>query len=239
LLAVVLPFSDNAMGWTGEHRGFVVEMFFKNNESVIATQRAFHRHFRLSRRASIPDRKTILLWVSNMRATGSTLKRKPPGRPGSVRTPENVQRVRSSIKPSPRHSTRKHTTALGISARSVRRMLHQELGIHPYKMMLAQELSILREMFPGHLTSLYGDIGWPAWSPDLTPCDFFLWGYLKAKVFACCPGTIEQLKEAVRQEVAAILPAMTRKVMDNFRERLQECVINNGRHLSNVIFKSV
>jgi hypothetical protein len=52
-------------------------------------------------------------------------------------------------------------------------------------------------------------------------------------------GTIEQFKEAIRQEVAAIPPAMTRKSMDNFRERLQHCVINNGRHLSDVIFKSV
>ena len=53
------------------------------------------------------------------------------------------------------------------------------------------------------------------------------------------PGTIEQLKEAIRQEVAAIPPAMTRKAMDKFRQRLQEFVINNGRHLSDVIFKSV
>ena len=67
---------------------------------------------------------------------------------------------------------------------------------------------------------------------------FFLWGYLNAKVYARRPGTIEQLKEAIRQEVAAIPPAMTRKAMDNFRERLQQCVINNGRHLSDVIFKS-
>jgi len=74
LLAVVLPFSDNAMGWSGEHRGFVVETFFKNYESVIATQRAFRRHFRLGRYAPIPDRKMILLWVSNMRATGLALK---------------------------------------------------------------------------------------------------------------------------------------------------------------------
>jgi len=71
---VVLPFSDNTMGWSGEHRGFVVETFFKNNESVIVTQRAFHRHFRLGQRALIPDQKTILLWVLTMRATGSTLK---------------------------------------------------------------------------------------------------------------------------------------------------------------------
>jgi len=203
------------MGWLGEHRGFVVETFFKNNESVIATQRAFRRHFRLGRRAPVPDRKTILLWVSNMRATGSTLKRKPPGQPQSVRTPENVQTVRASIEQSPRHSARKHAAALGISDRSVRRMLHQELRMHPYKMMLAQELSErdwkTRRMFPGHLISLHGDIGWPTRSPDLTPCDFILWGYLKAKVHACCPGTIEQLKEGIRQEVAAIPPAMTRK----------------------------
>ena len=53
------------------------------------------------------------------------------------------------------------------------------------------------------------------------------------------PGTIEQLKEAIRQEVAAIPPAMTHKAMDNFRERLQEFVINNGRHLRDIIFKSV
>ena len=66
---------------------------------------------------------------------------------------------------------------------------------------------------------------------------FFLWGYLKAKVYARRPGTIEKSKEAIREEVAAIPPAMTRKAMDNFRERLQECVINNGSHFSYVILK--
>ena len=60
------------------------------------------------------------------------------------------------------------------------------------------------------------------------------------KPFTCMlPGTIEQLKEAIWQEVVTIPPAMTRKAMDNFCEQLQECVIDNGRHLSDVIFKSV
>jgi hypothetical protein len=71
------------------------------------------------------------------------------------------------------------------------------------------------------------------------PVWFFLWGYLKAKVYARCPGTIEQLKEAIRQGVAVIPPAVACKAMDNFCEWLQECVINNGRHLSDVIFKRV
>lgn len=33
---------------------------------------------------------------------------------------------------------------------------------------------ILREMFPGHIVSLPGDIGWPPRSPDLNPFLFFL-----------------------------------------------------------------
>ena len=63
--------------------------------------------------------------------------------------------------------------------------------------------------------------------------------HLKPFTEARRPGTIEQLKEAIRQEVAAIPPAKARKSMDSFRERLQVCVINNGRNLSHVIFKNV
>jgi len=56
------------------HRGFVVEEYYENSRSVIATQRASRTRFALGRNASVPDRKTILLWNSNLWATGSTLK---------------------------------------------------------------------------------------------------------------------------------------------------------------------
>ena len=49
------------------------------------------------------------------------------------------------------------------------------------------------------------------------PAIFFLWGYLKAKVYEQRPQTLEALKEAIRQEVAAITPEMILKVMDNYR----------------------
>ena len=39
-------------------------------------------------------------------------------------------------------------------------------------------VNILRPLFPGHLISRYGDIAWPARSPDLSMCDFYLWGYI-------------------------------------------------------------
>jgi len=94
-----------------------------------------------------------------------------------------------------------------------------------------------KEMFPGRLIFLRGDVGWPERSPDLSPCDFFLWGYLKEKVFKHRPRSLEDLKERIRQEIDAIPPEITRRVM-NFRERLQQCVANDGRHMSDMIFKT-
>ena len=37
--------------------------------------------------------------------------------------------------------------------------------------------------FPGRWISGCGPFDWPARSPDLTPCDLFLWEYLKDIVF--------------------------------------------------------
>ena len=70
------------------------------------------------------------------------------------------------------------------------------------------------------------------------PFDFFLWGYLKAKVYEQRVQTLEALKEAIRQEVAAITPEMIRKVMDSYRERLHQFINIQGRHLSDVLFKT-
>jgi hypothetical protein len=52
-----------------------------------------------------------------------------------------------------------------------------------------RSLGILREMLPGHVVSLCGDIGWLPLLPDLTQYDFFLWGYLKAQLYQHRPQT--------------------------------------------------
>jgi hypothetical protein len=43
-------------------------------------------------------------------------------------------------------------------------------------------LNVLKHMFPRCLVSLRGDLQWPARSPDLSICDFSLWGHLKERV---------------------------------------------------------
>ena len=44
-------------------------------------------------------------------------------------------------------------------------------------------MAVLREHFPERLISIRGDLEWAARSPDLTPCVFYLWGYLKSRVY--------------------------------------------------------
>lgn len=370
----IIPFSVDAMIWTGQHRGFAVRTFFENGRSVIATQRAFRVHFNIPRNVTVPSGKTIRRWVRALEETGSTARPKATGRPRSVTTPENVLAVRAAVGLSPRRSARKHAIALGMSARSVRRILHKELSFHPYKIMVAQELmphdynnrvdrcqemleripetstffssdeahfhlcgavnkqnfrywadsnpkqlherplhspkvtvwcaislfgiigpyffeengrtvtvtagryvsmlenffepqlqrlsdetnlgdlwfqqdgatahtarismDKLRQMFPARLVSLRGDVGWPARSPDLSMCDFFLWGYLKEKVFKHRPHTLEELKNRIIEETSAIPLEMCRKAAQNFRNRLHQCIAAEGRHLAEVVFKT-
>jgi hypothetical protein len=46
---------------------------------------------------------------------------------------------------------------------------------------------------------------WPPRSPDLTPCDFFLWGYVKGAVFVPpLPTYIDDLKRHITEVVAAV-----------------------------------
>ena len=99
-------------------------------------------------------------------------------------------------------------------------------------------MNILRGLFPNRLISRYGDIHWPARSPDLSSCDYFLWGYLKSKVFEARPATIQELKERIQAEIHAITPAVLRRVSENFRTRLTQCVQNKGRHFPDIIFKT-
>lgn len=299
---------------------------------------------------------------------------KSTGRPRTAVTPENVENVRASVLQSPRRSTRRRAPALGISRRSLQRILQRELRFHPYKIMITQKLherdfedrkrfceqmldvlysgdnivlmmsdeahfhldgyvnkqncrywaadnprqlhqkplhslkvsvwcgisklgiigpyffeendttvtvnsvryvnmlrnflaptlrelnvdttriwfqqdgatahtannsmNVVKRMFRGHVISRFGDVHWPARSPDLSMCDFYLWGYLKSKVYVRKPRNLIELKEAIREEISLIEEETIVKVTENFEERLLMCINEDGQHLTEVIFRT-
>uniref|UniRef100_A0A915DSY7 Transposase n=1 Tax=Ditylenchus dipsaci TaxID=166011 RepID=A0A915DSY7_9BILA len=49
---------------------------------------------------------------------------------------------------------------------------------------------------------------WPPYSPDLTPCDFFLWGYLKSRIYRTQPANLYELLERIVNEFQLLPEAM-------------------------------
>jgi hypothetical protein len=98
-------------------------------------------------------------------------------------------------------------------------------------------MPVLNEMFPACVISQRGNTECPARSPNLNVCDFFLRGYLKSKVYEKKPRTMVDLKQNIRDEVAAISPTTRQRMTQNFQKRLWQCADNKGCHLTDTIFK--
>jgi len=67
---------------------------------------------------------------------------------------------------------------------------------------------------------------------------FFPSGYLKSRVTAHKPRTLNDLKEAIRQEIRPIDRQLLNRVMNDFKKRLENCILSDGRHLADIIFKT-
>lgn len=72
---------------------------------------------------------------------------------------------------------------------------------------------------------------WPPRSPDLTHCDFFLWGFIKNTVYAeLRPRDIPELKERIRHAFRLVTVEMRQKTVLAYRERLERVIENAGAH---------
>jgi len=175
---------------------FTVRQYFDNGESVIQTQRDFRNHLDIPRHGTIPDRNIILRWVTAFNTIVTVVMRRINGRHRTIRTPENVNRIRLDTLWSPNSSVCLRTVVLGINESTVRPILKPELrcrrvcvrkvwfqqdGATSYTARASME--VLRKQFPGRLISRLGTFRASPRSPELTTCDFFLWGHLKSRVY--------------------------------------------------------
>ena len=71
---------------------------------------------------------------------------------------------------------------------------------------------------------------------DLAPCDFFLWRFIKSKIYATKSCTVEELegkvKRAFEEEISS---DMCRNVMESQVKRLQVCLQKNGNQVESSI----
>lgn len=76
-------------------------------------------------------------------------------------------------------------------------------------------IDLLKSNFDERVISRNGPVDWPPRSCDLTPLDFFLWGYVKSLVYANKPTTLEELRANIEHEIAAISAEMCGRVIED------------------------
>ena len=91
-----------------------------------------------------------------------------------------------------------------------------------------------------HLTQIFGKRLidkqlFPARSPDLTPMDFFLWGYVKDKVFANNPKSLNDLQSAITSCIKSVNSDMLMNVSSNIVKRAHYCKSQKGGHFQHLL----
>ncbi|GFU18817.1 hypothetical protein TNCV_1085591 [Trichonephila clavipes] len=98
-------------------------------------------------------------------------------------------------------------------------------------------IDLMKDTFGDRLISRFGPVNWPPRSCDLTPLDYFLWGYVKSLVYADKPQTLDHLEDNIRRVIADIRPQMLEKVIENWTSRLDYIRARRGSPMPEILFK--
>lgn len=93
----------------------------------------------------------------------------------------------------------------------------------------------LTRMFQDRWIGPNGPWPWPPRSPDLTPLDFYLWGYIKNKVYSTPVHSREELLQRVRTAFAELDGTQVRNATANgVPSRVIQCLEQNGNHIEHL-----
>ena len=71
--------------------------------------------------------------------------------------------------------------------------------------------------------------------PDLTVCDFFLWGFVKDNVYIPpLPKTLPQLRERINTAIGNVTQNMLERVWREWEYRLDICRVTRGAHVERI-----
>jgi len=120
-----------------------------------------------------------------------------------------------------------------IRKRIVRRIIFQQDGAPPHYETEVRKW--LNEKFPGKWIGRRGAIEWAPRSPDLTPLDFYLWGYLKQKVYSSPVKDLNELRERISDHVQLIESETLDRVFLNIEKRLMLIKERGGTHIEQLL----
>ena len=93
---------------------------------------------------------------------------------------------------------------------------------------LHKSMTKIFEHFKENVYARRGE-SWEPSSPDLNPCDFFLWGYMKELVYKPLPTSLHQLKEKITLTFRNIPEPMVQKAVYGMKKRAKKLVKTGGQ----------
>ena len=110
-----------------------------------------------------------------------------------------------------------------------RRRLFQQDGAPAHYSLQAR--AWLDHNLPGRWIGRRGPIEGPARSPDLAPCDYFLWSCLRQQVYRSSPFTIQQLRASIAAACAQLDSDLCATACRSLPQRLRDCLRLGGSQL--------
>ncbi|GFT33613.1 DUF4817 domain-containing protein [Trichonephila clavipes] len=240
-------------------KALLVKLFYMNEESATIALRKFRVQKNVKSGKGLLTPAGLLKLVKRFEETGKLEDRARAGRPclKEERAPciaVEMEAIASEAA-SGTSSAREAARRLDLPLSSVRNILRRILQLYPYKLQSCHELlpadtAHLRSgpslkwnrISPGFLTScgqmkLISRFKVPLAprSLDLTPADFWLWGYLKSRVYLSGPSSLSELKDTIRREVSSIHPDMLHSAVAGFVTRLEYLLHCGGGHVEHIL----
>jgi hypothetical protein len=100
---------------------------------------------------------------------------------------------------------------------------------------LVDYISSSDHTLPGLWIGRSGPLPWLPRSPDLTPCDFWLWGMVKERVYNTKIRDISDLKDRIRTVISSIPREMCVRVLNGTVVRWLLCVKYDGEQVETVL----
>jgi hypothetical protein len=106
-------------------------------------------------------------------------------------------------------------------------------GAPPHNAILTR--NFLEHFFFERWIGTHGPIKWPPRSPDITPLDFFLWGFLKNQIYTGHNNTINELRENVATAFRKVTTVMSLNAINSIQRRCEKCIEHGGGQFESVL----
>ncbi|GBM16995.1 hypothetical protein AVEN_67192-1 [Araneus ventricosus] len=105
-------------------------------------------------------------------------------------------------------------------------VIFQQDGAPPHYGNIVPEF--LDTTFPQRWIGRGAVMAWPPPSPDITPLNFYLWGYAKQHVYSERINDINHLKQRITDVIHSVTPGVLTRVWEELDYRLDVCRATNG-----------